>query len=34
VRTATVAGATHHTMPTEDIPELAGHILPFLNPGA
>lgn len=34
VRTATVAGGTHHTMPTEDVPELAGHILPFLNPGA
>jgi pimeloyl-ACP methyl ester carboxylesterase len=29
-RVATVATATHHTMPTEDVPELAGHIQGFL----
>jgi pimeloyl-ACP methyl ester carboxylesterase len=30
VSVVTVAAATHHTMPTEDVPELAGHIQGFL----
>jgi hypothetical protein len=30
VSVATVAAATHHTMPTEDVAELTGHIQGFL----
>jgi pimeloyl-ACP methyl ester carboxylesterase len=34
VTTATITLATHHTMPTEDVPELLDLLLPFLARGA
>jgi pimeloyl-ACP methyl ester carboxylesterase len=34
VTTATIPQATHHTMPTQDVPELLDHLGPFLARGA
>lgn len=33
VRIETLAGAAHHTIPTEDVDELVSHMAGFLAPG-